>query len=188
MNIRGIIHVGAHYGEEIPTYLAAGIKKIICFEPLEQNLEVLRKNTSNIVKIYPYALGDIEKVVEMYVSNNQAQSSSVLKPKKHLKNHRHVKFTNIAKVEMKTMSSFKQDMEDCNYLSIDVQGYEYEVLLGGLDLLNQFDYIYCEVNRDETYEGNKLVQDLDMLLSKYNFRRVETSWDGGIWGDALYIK
>ena len=30
---------------------------------------------------------------------------------------------------------------------MDVQGYELEVLKGGLETLKQVDYVYCEVNR-----------------------------------------
>ena len=37
LDITGIVHVGAHYGEEIPSYLEQGIKKIVCFEPLIEN-------------------------------------------------------------------------------------------------------------------------------------------------------
>ena len=34
---------------------------------------------------------------------------------------------------------------------MDVQGYELEVLKGGLETLKQVDYVYCEVNM---YENN----------------------------------
>jgi hypothetical protein len=50
------------------------------------------------------------------------------------------------------------------------------------------DYIITEVNREVVYENNAMVGDLDNYLSKYGFERVETSWDGGTWGDAFYIK
>ena len=36
MNIKGIIHVGAHYGEEIQEYVDNGIQKITVFEPLSK--------------------------------------------------------------------------------------------------------------------------------------------------------
>ena len=45
-----------------------------------------------------------------------------------------------------------------------------------------------EVNRDEVYKDCPMVGDLDAFLSDYNFSRVETTWDGGTWGDALYVK
>jgi hypothetical protein len=71
---------------------------------------------------------------------------------------------------------------------MDVQGYELEVLKGATETLKRVDYVYCEVNRDEVYEGNAYVEELDEFLSSYGMERVETSWEGQIWGDALYIK
>jgi len=190
MKINGVVHVGAHYGEEIDQYLEKDITKIICFEPLDENLKVLKNlHQDKNILIFPYALGEEEKEVSMYVSDNNAESSSILKPKKHLENHPNVIFDKEQNgIKMKTMNSFKNEIIGCNYLSMDVQGYEYQVLLGASDVLNQFDFIYCEVNRDETYENNYLIDEIDSLLSKYNFVRSETDWAGGIWGDALYVK
>ena len=45
-----------------------------------------------------------------------------------------------------------------------------------------------KVNRDIVYYGCPMVDELDDYLNKYNFKRVETTWDGDTWGDALYIK
>jgi hypothetical protein len=48
MNIKGIVHIGAHYGEEIQEYVDNGIQKIIVFEPLSKNFDVL---TNNVFKM-----------------------------------------------------------------------------------------------------------------------------------------
>jgi len=45
-----------------------------------------------------------------------------------------------------------------------------------------------EVNNSELYENCAKVKELDDYLSTYDFERVETTWDGVTWGDALYIK
>jgi hypothetical protein len=37
MNVTGVIHIGAHYGEEVLNYIMSGIKDIILFEPLKEN-------------------------------------------------------------------------------------------------------------------------------------------------------
>ena len=45
MNINGIIHIGAHYGEEIVDYINEGIQDIILFEPLSDNFDILCENS-----------------------------------------------------------------------------------------------------------------------------------------------
>jgi hypothetical protein len=45
-----------------------------------------------------------------------------------------------------------------------------------------------EVNRDEVYRNCAKIEELDNFLSSYGFVRVETTWDGGTWGDAFYKK
>jgi hypothetical protein len=79
--------------------------------------------------------------------------------------------------------------ENYNFINLDVQGYEMEVLKGAEKTLENIDYLYCEVNRNEVYEGNAYIEEIDNYLSNYNMRRVETFWwYDGPWGDALYIK
>ena len=57
------------------------------------------------------------------------------------------------------------DIGESNFINIDVQGYELEVFKGGTKTLEKVDYIYCEVNRGEVYEGNAMVEDLDEFLA-----------------------
>ncbi len=122
----------------------------------------------------------------MFVSSNNALSSSILKPKVHLTQYTDIKFDEVEKVEMKTLDGY--GYTDYNFINMDVQGYELEVLKGGKETLNHVDYVYCEVNRDEVYEGNAYIEEIDEFLSSYNMERVETNWEGGTWGDALYIR
>ena len=87
MNIKGIIHIGAHYGEEIPDYIDCGIQDMVIFEPLEENFNILADKVkdlnANIVG-HQIALGSKPGKTTMYVSDNEKQSSSILKPKVHL--------------------------------------------------------------------------------------------------------
>jgi len=189
MNIKGIIHVGAHYGEEISEYIDNGIQDIILFEPLVENFDILSKKVKTLnanIEGYQVALGSKKGDATMYVSDNEKQSSSVLKPKVHLTHHPHVKFPSTEEVEVHLLDDYNSN--DYNFINMDVQGYELEVLKGGTKTLEHVDYVYCEVNRDEVYENNAYVEELDEFLSEYNMKRVETDWAGDIWGDALYIR
>jgi FkbM family methyltransferase len=189
MDVKGIIHIGGHYGEEIDEYIRNGIQEIVIFEPLSDSFDVLCENIKDLnanIIAHQVALGPEETMATMYVSDNEKQSSSLLKPKVHITHHPHVKFPETEEVEVKVLDDF--DYTEYNFINMDVQGYELEVLKGATETLKHVDYVYCEVNRDEVYEGNAYVEELDEFLSAYNMERVETSWEGQIWGDALYIK
>jgi hypothetical protein len=118
--------------------------------------------------------------------SNNSQSSSILEPKIHIKQYPHIVFSGKIKVPMKRLDDIQ--INKCNFINIDVQGYEMEVFKGGLNTLENIDYIISEVNRDEVYQNCAQIEELDIFLSKLNFVRVETSWDGVTWGDALYVK
>ena len=191
MNIKGIVHIGAHYGEEIQEYVDNGIQKITVFEPLSKNFDVLANRMKNVnadIQGHQVALGSKKGTAKMFVSSGDGQSSSILKPKQHLELHPDVSFNGTEEVEVCLLDEY--DVGDSNFINIDVQGYELEVFRGGKKTLEKIDYIYCEVNRDEVYEGNAMVEDMDEFLDAYGFERVETRWPETYytWGDALYIK
>lgn len=190
MNVSGVIHIGAHYGEEVSNYVNLGIDDIVLFEPLENNFEILKNNVSELnanITGYCVALGNKNQNVNMFLSSNNLESSSVLKPKIHLDLHPEVVFSGEELVEMKRLDDFS--FKNYNLINLDVQGYEMEVLKGAEKTLEYVDYLYCEVNRNEVYEGNAYIEEIDNYLSNYNMRRVETSWwYDGPWGDALYTK
>ena len=180
LDVKGVIHVGGHIGEEIPDYLEY-TNNIHIFEPIKECFDQI----PGTVNKYNCALGDIEGDFLLNVANNN-QSSSLLNPKKHLEQHPNVLFTHQIKVPVKLLDSF--EIKHCNFLNMDVQGYELHVLNGAIDTLKHINMVYTEINMDEIYEGNCLVYDLDNFLNNYSFKRV---WDfdtGHKWGDALYVR
>jgi FkbM family methyltransferase len=189
LNVTGIIHVGAHHGEEILDYISNDVTNMVLFEPLDLNFEILKSNMSRVnanIIGHQLALGNDNKKVIMHLSDNELQSSSILRPKKHLIQHPNVHFTGVEEVEMKKLDDF--GYTEYNFINMDVQGYELEVLKGAENTLKYIDYVYCEVNRDEVYENNAYIEQIDDFLGKYNMKRVETDWSGNIWGDAFYVK
>jgi len=193
MNIRGVLHIGAHYGEEVKDYIDYKINNLVFFEPLSNSLEILEENLSVYadkanIQIFPYALGNEEKDVEMYVSDHGGMCSSVLKPKIVLEQYPGIKFPGKELVKMIRLDDAEIDITDYNFMNIDVQGYELEVLKGSEKTLNNIDYVYTEINVDEVYEDAPHVDKLDEFLSTYGFARVETDLSGTTWGDAFYIK
>ena len=190
ITIKNAYHIGAHFGEEYEIFKECGANKIMMFEPLESNFNVLIEKFGNHedVILQNFALGSgVLTTASMYVeTENGGQSSSMLAPKKHLEQYPHIRFNKREDVCVVKLDDFKLD--DFNFISIDVQGYEIEVFKGGLKVLKNIDAIISEVNRDDLYENCAKVDNLDNILKHFGFVRKETNWEGGNWGDALYVK
>lgn len=190
MHVRGVIHVGAHYGQEYKEYRSAGIQDVVFIEPCSKAFKVLQDTLGMMpgVKLINSACGAEFSVATMNVEQaNQGMSNSLLKPAKHLEQYPSIQFTETEEVEVHPLDELVYPVyANCNMLIMDVQGYELEVLKGAYQILVQTDYIYTEVNRDEVYEGCAKVHQLDEFLT--DFQRVETNWAGGSWGDAWYIR
>ncbi len=191
MRISGVLHVGAHFGEEYLSYIDNGINRVVFIEPLKENFQVLEDRFGAIdsVVLINKGAGSEKKELNMYRASNNLVSSSVLKPKRHLTQHPDVLFDDGQTViQIDRIDNMLEDIVPYNFMNVDVQGYELEVFKGAGEFLDRVDYIMTEVNRDEVYEGCAQVGEIDEYLSRYKFKRVETSWDGDCWGDALYFK
>ena len=189
LNINGVLHIGGHFGQEFSLYRELQINNIIFFEPVPQTFKKLFDNIGENAILFNIALGNIVGNIEMNIEeNNDGQSSSILEPHLHLKQYPSIIFDKKITINIDKLDNYIKYKNDYNFINIDVQGYELEVFKGGSEFLNYIDYIITEVNNDDVYLNCAKVNELDEYLLKYNFERVETTWDGGTWGDALYIK
>lgn len=188
-NLKGVIHIGAHYGQEHSMYIQKGITNVMYFEPLEKNFEVLKMNVKNDSLCYKMALGNENKKIKMFVeSANNGMSSSILEPKDHLIQYPHIVFNHQEEVDMRKLDDIEFDRLNYNMINIDVQGYELEVFKGAKETLNHVDYIIAEINKVHLYENGALLDELIQFLSPYGFELVESNWAGVTWGDGLFIK
>lgn len=189
MKINGVLHIGAHFGEENDVYNNLGIEKRIFFEPLSSNFRVLKNNIGENYTLMNIALGNENKKISMNVETaNSGQSSSILNPILHLIQYPHIKFETTEDVDMKRLDDLDIDLSSFNFINIDVQGYELEVFRGAEKTLHNIDYIMSEINRDEVYQNCARIEQLIDFLSPYGFELVEQTWDGGTWGDGFFIK
>ena len=199
----GVIQVGSHFCEEHEDFIKCGIERFVYIEPCKEAFEVMcsKLNAGFIgsgtmylaskdlkTLCFNFACGAKEEEVPMYVSHqNQGQSNSLLRPEGHLSQHPEIVFDDAEVVKVVTLDSLKVTGD---LLVMDCQGYEGEVLKGGIDTLKQVSMIYTEVNRGQTYAGNMEIDEMDAFLAEYRFKRVETYWpsESWTWGDAVYVK
>ena len=70
MKVTGVIHVGAHHGEEYPVYRQCGIPWVIFIEPIEENCAILRQKFEMmpVVQILQIGVGADRVSVPIYKS------------------------------------------------------------------------------------------------------------------------
>lgn len=194
MKPKGVLHIGANVGEERDVYLELGIKRQSWIEANPDIHKILVSNLQGNPEAQTacVCIGDVaNQHVTFHVSNNGSQSSSILKLGTHKTQHPDVHY--VRDIEMKTvtvqmlMPSF---LEGLDFLNIDLQGAELKALKGMGDILNQFKWVYLEVNSDHVYEGCALLPEIEEYLSGFGFKRAELKWASAnlTWGDCLFIK
>jgi FkbM family methyltransferase len=184
----GILHVGAHEGQEAEIYHKSGAR-VIWFEGMPDVFETL----SHRIKIYPNqtailaVLGDSNRLVDFNVTDNQGQSSSVFSL---AKGHRFpTKVVSEISLQMKRLDEIltPQDLVNFSHWVVDVQGAELIVLQGAGDLLNNCYTLDVEVSTYETYKGGAKFEDLDSFLKDRGFVPL---WEfaKNSHGNLLYVR
>jgi len=194
---KGVIHIGAHRGQEGPDYSANGVQKVIWVEANPDVVPELEKRTANLDlnQVYITAcLSDNQgETVRFNIANNE-HSSSILKLGTHAKMYPHIKYTKSLEMTAQRMDSLVKaheiSLEGYDFINLDVQGAELKVLRGFGDILNnpKIRAIYCEINFEHVYEECCLVSELDEYLKRYDFKRIATAAPEGSWGDGLWFR
>jgi FkbM family methyltransferase len=184
----GVVHVGAHEAEEAADYSSFGFTPVIWVEAQPDLAENLSKRINHPSLVIQGLVWNISGQQMTLKITNNGQSSSVFTFGSHAINHPEVRV--VSEVTLTTVRLDEIIPRDSthNFLNLDIQGAEYEALVGLGSRIAQFDFIYCEVNREQVYQGTRQVGDLDVFLKTNGFRRVATKWTHANWGDALYLR
>lgn len=194
INCTGLLHCGASYCQERDMYKQLGIPEVIWVEAIPDVYEQAQINLRgypNQIVLNACVSHTTGAVVKFHVSNNESQSSSYLDLGHHSLIHPEVHYINDLELVTIRVDELLEDYDisGINFGNFDLQGSELHALIGLGEMIHQFDYLYLEVNKKETYRGCALVNDIDEYLNRYGFERVETgAWVADTWTDALYIK
>lgn len=191
-NVKGVIHVGAHHGQEFSDYIkyfGSGLN-IHWFEPIKESYDVLLENIGKEPNnfFYNFGLGSEPQKKKIWKdSGNEAQSSSFLKPLGHLEVFPHITF-NETEEEIQIVRLDDLRIRNSNVLVLDTQGYEFEVLKGSAETLKFIDHIFCEVNLTELYEGCPGLHTIDSYLRPFGFNLREEWYVKNQWGDCYWSR
>lgn len=178
-DITGLVHVGANDGYEIEFYLAMGIKPILAFEPLDSARKILwqKYKQSPDVLLFDVALGNLNGMVELMISEGDGKQSSVLKeirPQWGSTRPSNVFFPRTQLVTMKRLADYRYPIGPGWCLVIDAQGMELDVLRGLDEYITLYDFICVEVSKVPIYRGEASGEEVwKYLVSKGFFLNSE---------------
>jgi FkbM family methyltransferase len=168
----GVIHIGAHHGQEAVLYNELN-KKVIWVEALPMVYEKLLLNIVGFKnqKAFCALLGDREESnVRMHLSNNDYSASSIYSL------HPNSGFKSVVMIDETSLSMTTLDLlllqertELYNHWILDVQGAELLVLKGSTEALKYCNSIVVEVSSRPTYFGGVQYEELKSFLLSRGF-------------------
>ena len=203
ITLDGVIHVGAHRGEEVDQYENLGAKNIIWVEPdpeVYKEMEVFLNRAQAGVQshAYDYAVSNVDhEEVDFhryhgpdagYMIGNKG-CGSLLQAKGRFENW----YKDTIKVETITIDTLMDENEhsltDYQLLNLDMQGAEMLALEGASKVIDSVSYITTEATwQNPDYVGNVMFDELKEYLEGKGFVETETVNHGPDWGDVLFVK
>ncbi len=173
----GVLHVGAHLGEEATEYELFGWQPVVWIEAQPNLAEELKSKLDPTFNcVIEAAVWHTNKVrLKLHVASN-SMSSSLLDFGSHSESYPEITYVDEVEVLTKRIDSIIGPDKMPNFVNLDIQGAELPAIKGLGKLLGQVDYIFVEVNRREVYKNCTIVGDLDLFLSENDFKRVTTRW------------
>ena len=203
-----VVYVGADGGNEIDFEHIASICEVHAVEPRMGSENTLPNlgGFGNFV-CHNTALSDKIGPQTLYVTEDP-YASSLLKPnliniKRWRGSDRGFKVKEEKIVDCETLDSFskKTNITKCDFIKLDTQGTELNILLSGMNLVSNTSIISMEIEFVRLYQDQYLFDDVVRELSKMGFRYVNFthghslgSLDRGnspqkrIWSDTLFLR
>ncbi len=200
-NLNNFIDVGAYKGTYTDLILNNyKPKKILMFEPQEEIFEFLKKkyNENKEIFLFNKALSNEIKLARFnFNKHNLTSSLSSLDPENSYLKLKAKLFGTTSKgmiidtktIETTTLFSIleKENIEDIDFLKIDTEGHELEVLQGMKEKINKVKHILVEFHIDEIYISYN-PELLHQFLISNNFELIKKfKFPFTTWEDRLYV-
>lgn len=153
----------------------ARLAKVVGFEPVQVECDKLNAKAEGFARFLPYAIGDGRR--RTFHTCNYPMTSSLYEPNSPLL----AKFQSLNElvqvVDRREVDTHRLDdvkeVENCDYLKVDVQGAELDVFMGAPRILADAVVVQTEVEFVPLYRGQPLFADVDQHLRRagYSFHR-----------------
>lgn len=196
--VRGVIHVGAHEGQEIPYYLENRHTPVVAIEPNPRAVDRLRDDyAGEPVVVIAAALSDRNGRADLWIprhlhdASDDDQSASLHRADRESGydwGGRDLEGRTIPVVLWRGDDLLDPLPDHYNTLVIDVQGHEYEVLRGFGDLLGCFDNLIVECSNFPIYEGGQPAAVIATFLHAKGFDQLNSCDYDRIWHDDILFR
>lgn len=188
---RGVIHLGAHVGQEIPVYSKWGVP-VAWVEANADLIPELEKNVKGLPghMVYHAAIwSKDDEQLPFFVANNGG-SSSLLPMKLHLKRYPEVLVEKAVQVKTLSIDGLVKraalDPDEFDFLNMDLQGAEGHAISGMVEQAKHLRWIYTEVSFEELYADSWLFEWIYAKFRSLGFGLLECRRAGLGWGEALF--
>lgn len=197
--LRGVVHVGANDGEEIPWYIHMGHVPVLAIEPLPTAFGALAVRAVSIpgasgqVLLCPFALSDEPGTLRLHVDSRGTGKGSTAKAPIPHPDHEWT-YEDVYQRDLLSVPVYRFDewaasntidLGQYNTLVVDVEGMELEVLRGFGDTLDGFNFLNIECSERPVFDGQASAYEVEAYLRDRGFRR-----DSPIFShdDVMYVR
>jgi FkbM family methyltransferase len=173
-----VFDVGANTGQYARELRVLGYRgAIISFEPLSRAFKVLEKNAEADAEWQAFncAIGDADEQATINISENQVSNSIFDLHDIGIEASPESRYVGKETVQVKRLDSVFPDFYNGNqqvFLKIDTQGYEKNVLEGGLDALQHVTGLQMEMSLFPVYRDAELFNEMLKYINDKGFRLV----------------
>lgn len=170
--VRTLYVGGAHRYQERALFdqLFPHLEAIYLFEPIPELAAMLRTMAAQDrrITVFPYALSNENGTRDFFLTNNDGESSSLLRLGKHKEIFPHVHEVRSVPVTCRTLDSVIQEagLRAPDMLLLDVQGAEYQIVSSlSASVREHLSVLYVEASLEEVYQGARCLEDLKTVLA-----------------------
>ncbi|UGA44417.1 FkbM family methyltransferase [Bradyrhizobium quebecense] len=189
-----ILDIGCNDGTDTAHFLTLCPQaQLYCFEPDPRAIARFKKKLGpnlDKVKLLEIAISERNGTIDFHPSNADGDakewdlSGSIRRPKNHLTEYDWVRFDRPFSVETRRLDDWCSEagLNTVDFIWMDVQGAEADVIAGGVQTLSNTRFIYTEYSDRELYEGQLSLQAILDLLPSFE---VAAHYPREVEGDVL---
>lgn len=173
IDVRVVLDIGAASGETCKKFASSFPNaKVYAFEPLKSTFQKLVDNTAAMSNILASNIGLGAKSGTVSINiTGRVTSSSILGTNENefFTEPEPFRIVSTEEISIDTLDRRMQSEAAVHLIKMDVQGYELEVLKGGVETLKRTSFVLLELQNHQIYQGAPQYFEIDSFLRENGF-------------------